>query len=259
MQLEFVNLGGHWSTWREEEERSGHGERVECSSGRGLVPSLDPGTNAVFIGEPVLSLRGRRIFCSGPFGLFHLLVRQAVSHQPAVPSVLLYPPWRTWRSVRASLCPRRKLRSKMDWQSDLAPPSRVLWRICPSGRLFYHATEKHEAGLAKEFVLIFPWKNKHPFTYLAIYLRACLLCLLESCAMISAFNRNSLFLARLSGRSWVIWLPSSLLGMLQCFSSEGSLSLVSWTERSPCSMLPKADFSVENAIFVCSLGIILQK
>lgn len=258
MQLEFVNLGGHWSMWREEEERSGHGERVECSSGKGLVLSLDPGTNGIFMGEPVLSLRGRRIFCSGPFGLFHVFVRQAVSHPPAVPSVLLCPPWRTWSPVRASLCPRRELRSKMDWQSDLAPPSRVLWRICPSGRLFCHATEKHEAGLAKEFVLVSSWKNKCPSAYVATYLRACLLCLSESCT-ISAFNRNSLFLARLSGGSWVIWLPSSLLGMLQCFSSEGSLSLVSQTERSPCSMLPKADFSVENAIFVCSLEIILQK
>lgn len=77
---------------KEEEERSGlWGKRVECSSGRGLVLSLDPGTNGIFIGEAVLSLRSKRIFCSGPLGLFHLFVRQAVSYPSAVPSVLHQP------------------------------------------------------------------------------------------------------------------------------------------------------------------------
>lgn len=56
--------------------------------------SLDPGTNGMFIGKPVLSLRGRSIFCSGPLGFFHLFVRQAVFHPSAVASVLLHPPRR---------------------------------------------------------------------------------------------------------------------------------------------------------------------
>lgn len=85
-------------------------------------------------------------------------------------------------------------------------------------------TDKHGASLAKEFVLISPWKNKHPSPYLETYSKACLFCPSESCAKISVFKRNSLFLAKFLGRAWAICLPSCLLGMLQSFSPEGSLS-----------------------------------
>lgn len=64
------------------------GERLEYSSRRDLVLSLDPGTDGIFIGKLALSLRDRRIFCSGPLGIFNLFVRESVSHPSAVPSAL---------------------------------------------------------------------------------------------------------------------------------------------------------------------------
>lgn len=43
--------------------------------GKDWVQSLDSGMNGVFIRECVLSLRGRRTFCSVTLGLFHLFVK----------------------------------------------------------------------------------------------------------------------------------------------------------------------------------------
>lgn len=158
--------------------------------------------------------------------------------------------------MRASLCLTRKLRFEMGcpWfarQLGLSKQSIVknISISMPSGSFRrsyftlqnlwgFWGTDKHEANLAK--FVDFSLEEQASFC-LPGNLSACLLCLSESYAKISAFNRNSLFLARFSVRAWAIWLPSS-----------GNAAVCLWTdfilhdflpERSTCSMLKEDFFS----------------
>lgn len=131
----LLTCEAHWSLKKKEEERRGQWwERTECSLVWGLVLSLDPGTNGVFIGEIVLSLRGRKTFCSDSLGLFHVCeagyfspIRS--SHSPAMFTLENV---RLWELVCALGGSWDLKWGVLGLQCSFAFPGRVLWRIYPS-------------------------------------------------------------------------------------------------------------------------------